>query len=375
MRRGLRPRARPGGWPGSSATQRIQIAHAHKGRARTLALLAGLMGASRVLVLNRGRQLPARPLRPRSATRAARAPRSSRSASRSSAGSSAPACPPTKIEVIYSGTDLERFHPGRRRPAHPPRARPRRPSTRSSPRSACARGAAGDDVLEAMARVLPRGCPRARLLFVGAPPPRIAELARARPRARPRRPRARARPPRGRARRSWPPPTSSSTPPTPGSASPARSARRSPCERRWSATDLEGMPELVARRRDRAAGAAAQSRTRSPQAILPLLGDPTARPGDGARGPQARRGALLAARRSSTPPRRSTGGWSAATRPRVKHAVAVYRRLLPLPAALLPVLLLAGGCSPSSSPRWRAPSPGWSSRPWTTSSSAATSPC
>src|SRR4029453_18044290 len=34
--------------------QRIQIAHAHKGRARTLTLLAGLMGARALLVLNRG---------------------------------------------------------------------------------------------------------------------------------------------------------------------------------------------------------------------------------------------------------------------------------------------------------------------------------
>jgi len=32
----------------------IQVAHAHKGRARTLALVAGLMGARCKLVLNRG---------------------------------------------------------------------------------------------------------------------------------------------------------------------------------------------------------------------------------------------------------------------------------------------------------------------------------
>src|SRR5439155_15031239 len=35
-------------------TREIQVAHAHKGRARTLALLAGLMGARSKLVLNRG---------------------------------------------------------------------------------------------------------------------------------------------------------------------------------------------------------------------------------------------------------------------------------------------------------------------------------
>src|SRR5262249_59747588 len=34
--------------------ERIQVVHAHKGRARTLTLLAGLMGARALLVLNRG---------------------------------------------------------------------------------------------------------------------------------------------------------------------------------------------------------------------------------------------------------------------------------------------------------------------------------
>ena len=38
--------------------ERIQIAHAHKGRARTLTLLARLMGARALLVLNRGVSFP-----------------------------------------------------------------------------------------------------------------------------------------------------------------------------------------------------------------------------------------------------------------------------------------------------------------------------
>ena len=38
--------------------QRIQITHAHKGRARTLTMLAGLMGARALLVLNRGVSFP-----------------------------------------------------------------------------------------------------------------------------------------------------------------------------------------------------------------------------------------------------------------------------------------------------------------------------
>jgi len=38
--------------------RRIDVAHAHKGRARTLALLAGLMGGRTLLVLNRGVSFP-----------------------------------------------------------------------------------------------------------------------------------------------------------------------------------------------------------------------------------------------------------------------------------------------------------------------------
>jgi len=82
---------------------------------------------------------------------------------------------PEKIEVIYSGTDLDRFHPGV----------DGAPIRREL-------GLAGDDllitqigvrswrgwkeVLAAMRTVAARR-PRARLLFVGAPPPRVAEIA------------------------------------------------------------------------------------------------------------------------------------------------------------------------------------------------------
>src|SRR2546427_1679929 len=152
----------------------IQVVHAHKGRARTLALLAGLMGARRLLVLNRGVSF-----RPRWTNRLGYTSRRvhaivavCESIKRGLVGAGVPA---GKITVIYSGTDVERFHPGvdggaiRRElglgPAH-------FLVTQLGVRSW--RG--GRDVLDAMTRVAP-AVPHARLLFVGAPPPRIAELA------------------------------------------------------------------------------------------------------------------------------------------------------------------------------------------------------
>ncbi len=136
----------------------IQVAHAHKGRARTLALLAGLMGARPRLVLNRGVSFHV--------PRARRVGYTSRrvhaivavceSIKRDLVATGVPA---EKIEVIYSGTDVERFH------------REHFLVTQIGVRSW--RG--WRDVLDAMARVAP-AVPRARLLFVGAPAPRIAEL-------------------------------------------------------------------------------------------------------------------------------------------------------------------------------------------------------
>jgi glycosyltransferase involved in cell wall biosynthesis len=154
--------------------QRIQLAHAHKGRARTLALLAGLMGGRTLLVLNRGVSFPV--------TRANRLGYSSRRIHAVVAvcqsikrGLVAAGVPAGEIEVIYSGTDLDRFHPGvdgapiRRELGLGAELRL---VTQIGVRSW--RG--WRDLLEAMARVSARVA-SARLLFVGAPPPRIAEIA------------------------------------------------------------------------------------------------------------------------------------------------------------------------------------------------------
>jgi glycosyltransferase involved in cell wall biosynthesis len=151
----------------------IQVAHAHKGRARTLALLAGLMGARSRLILNRGVSFRVPRLRRVGYTsrRVHAIVAVCESIKRDLVATGVPA---QKIEVIYSGTDLTRFHPGldgrgiRRELGL---AAEHFLITQIGVRSW--RG--WRDVLDAMARLAP-GAARARLLFVGAPPPRVAEL-------------------------------------------------------------------------------------------------------------------------------------------------------------------------------------------------------
>jgi L-malate glycosyltransferase len=154
-------------------TREIQVAHAHKGRARTLALLAGLMGARSKLVLNRGVSFHVPRVRRVGYTsrRVHAIVAVCESIKRDLVATGVAA---QKIEVIYSGTDVLRFHPGLDGQAI------RRELgltaehfliTQIGVRSW--RG--WSDVLEAMTRIAP-AAPRARLLFVGAPPPRIVEL-------------------------------------------------------------------------------------------------------------------------------------------------------------------------------------------------------
>jgi L-malate glycosyltransferase len=151
----------------------IQVAHAHKGRARTLAMLAGLMGARPCLVLNRG--VSFRVPRTRRIGYTSRRVHAIVAVCESikrdliAAGVSG-----EKIEVIYSGTDIERFHPGLDGRAI------RRELGLSAEHFLITQIGVRSwrgwrDVLDAMARVAP-AAPRARLLFVGAPPPRVAEL-------------------------------------------------------------------------------------------------------------------------------------------------------------------------------------------------------
>jgi glycosyltransferase involved in cell wall biosynthesis len=154
--------------------QRIQIAHAHKGRARTLTMLAGLMGARALLVLNRGVSFPVDGMRRRVGYASRRVHAIVAVCQSIKDGLVAAGVPAAKVEVIYSGTDLDRFHPGvdgspvRRElglgPEH-------KLITQIGVRSW--RG--WEDILAALPAVTAR-LDHARLLFVGAPPPRIAEL-------------------------------------------------------------------------------------------------------------------------------------------------------------------------------------------------------
>lgn len=90
---------------------RIQIVHAHKGRARTLALLAGLLTRIPALVVNRGVSFPLSPVsRLGYTTRRVAAVVAVSEAVRGHL--LAAGVPPEKIHVIYSGTDTDRFHPG-----------------------------------------------------------------------------------------------------------------------------------------------------------------------------------------------------------------------------------------------------------------------
>jgi glycosyltransferase involved in cell wall biosynthesis len=154
--------------------QRIQVAHAHKGRARTLAVLAGLMGARALLVLNRGVSFPVGGLR-RRAGYASRRVHAIVAVCRSiKDGLVTAGVPAAKIEVIYSGTDLDRFHPGV--DGGPVRRELGLTAHHALITQIGVRSWRGwRDVLEAMSTVAAR-LDHARLLFVGAPPPRIAEI-------------------------------------------------------------------------------------------------------------------------------------------------------------------------------------------------------
>ncbi len=90
---------------------RIQVVHAQKGKARTLALMAGLFVRIPVLVLNRGVSFPLDPFNRLGYTtrRVTAIVAVCESIKRDLVASGVSA---DKIHVIYSGTDTARFHPG-----------------------------------------------------------------------------------------------------------------------------------------------------------------------------------------------------------------------------------------------------------------------
>lgn len=155
---------------------RIQVVHAHKGRARTLALLAGLVTRLPVLILNRGVTFPLdRFNRLGYVTRRVTAVIAVCEAVKTQLVRAG--VPEAKIRVIYSGTDTERFHPG------VDRTRIRgelglTPDQFLVTQIGVRAEKGNDDVMAAMATVTAR-TPSAHLLIVGArDPQRLHEQAR-----------------------------------------------------------------------------------------------------------------------------------------------------------------------------------------------------
>jgi glycosyltransferase involved in cell wall biosynthesis len=91
--------------------RRIDVVHAHKGKGRTLALMAGLLVRIPVLILSRGVSFPLdRFQRLGYTTRRVTAIVAVCESIKQALVRSG--VDPKKIEVIYSGTDTNRFHPG-----------------------------------------------------------------------------------------------------------------------------------------------------------------------------------------------------------------------------------------------------------------------
>ena len=153
---------------------RIQVIHAQKGKARTLAILARLFVRVPVLVLNRGVSFPLDPLnRLGYTTRRVTAIVAVSEAVKRSLVAAGVA--PEKIHVIYSGTDTERFHP-KVDGSLVRRALGLEPDAFLMTQIGVRSSKGNDDVIEAMAIVAPRA-PQARLLIVGArrPPGLLAQ--------------------------------------------------------------------------------------------------------------------------------------------------------------------------------------------------------
>ena len=146
-------------------THRIGVVHAHKGKGRTLALMAGLLVRIPVLILNRGVSFPLDRFQRLGYTtgRVTAIVAVCESIKQALVGSGVDG---KKIEVIYSGTDTTRFHPGvdgaavRRQLGFTPGDFV---ITQIGVRS----WKGNDDVIDAMVAVA-AAAPAARLLIVGA---------------------------------------------------------------------------------------------------------------------------------------------------------------------------------------------------------------
>jgi len=146
-------------------THRIGVVHAHKGKGRTLALMAGLLVRIPVLILNRGVSFPLdRFQRLGYTTRRVTAVIAVCESIKTSLVRSG--VDPRKIEVIYSGTDTTRFHPGVDGAAVR-RGLGLTPADFVITQIGVRSWKGNDDVVDAMVAVA-AAAPAARLLIVGA---------------------------------------------------------------------------------------------------------------------------------------------------------------------------------------------------------------
>ncbi|MGH7275393.1 MAG: glycosyltransferase family 4 protein [Candidatus Rokuibacteriota bacterium] len=153
-------------------THRTQVVHAQKGRARTLAMIAGLVTRIPVLILNRGVSFPLDPFNRLGYTtrRVTGIVAVCESIKR---GLVAQGVRADKIQVIYSGTDTDRFNPtvdgsGIRRELG------LGPDDFLFTQIGVRSWKGNDDTIDAMAVVAERA-PHARLLIVGARGPQILD--------------------------------------------------------------------------------------------------------------------------------------------------------------------------------------------------------
>jgi glycosyltransferase involved in cell wall biosynthesis len=146
----------------------IEVVHAHKGKGRTLALMAGLFTRIPVLILNRGVSFPLDRFQRLGFTtrRVTGIIAVCEAIKRSLVGSGVPS---QKIEVIYSGTDTARFHPA------VDGAGVRRELGFTAEHFVCTQigvrsWKGNDDTIDAMVWLAAKA-PRTRLLIVGARDP------------------------------------------------------------------------------------------------------------------------------------------------------------------------------------------------------------
>jgi glycosyltransferase involved in cell wall biosynthesis len=148
--------------------EQVRVVHAHKGGGRTLVLLARLAGPRPPLIVNRGVSFPLS-LAARLIDRGPLVARVVAVCEAIRADLVRQGVPAAKIEVVYSGTDTERFDPVR---ADGPRVRAElglAPGVPLVTQIGVREGKGNDDVLRAFARVH-AAQPDARLLLVGARP-------------------------------------------------------------------------------------------------------------------------------------------------------------------------------------------------------------